>query len=214
MIMDIDIENNKKEFNELLKSVNREGTDYLIEDLENLGFYTAPASTRFHLDSDGGLVVHSLNACHAGLRLRKLAIEMKPELEPMLKEDSVKVATLLHDVCKADIYKKVVKRRKDKFGNFTDVKGFDVDFSKFPMGHGEKSAIVVLRSGFEITDEELLAIRWHMTAWDLAFQSPEEKSNINAARDNYPLCALVQLADGMAANLLEFGTNEEEELTW
>lgn len=70
MIMDIDIENNKKEFNELLKSVNREGTDYLIEDLENLGFYTAPASTRFHLDSDGGLVVHSLNASSVLMKRR------------------------------------------------------------------------------------------------------------------------------------------------
>ena len=57
----IDIQANKEEFNALLRQVNREGTDYLIEDLENLGFYDAPASTRFHLDSDGGLVVHSLN---------------------------------------------------------------------------------------------------------------------------------------------------------
>jgi hypothetical protein len=48
----------------------------------------------------------------------------------------------------------------------------------------------------------------------LHFKVLRRKATINAARDNYPLCALVQLADGMAANLLEFGTNEEEELTW
>lgn len=208
----IDIQANKEEFNALLRQVNREGTDYLIEDLENLGFYDAPASTRFHLDSDGGLVVHSLNTCKAGLFLREKMIAMKPELKGLLLEDSVIVATLLHDVCKADVYKKVVKRRKDQFGNWKDVKGYDVDYSNFPMGHGEKSAIVVLRSGFDIHDDELLAIRWHMTAWDLAFQNPEARNNINTARNKYPLCSLVNLADGIAANLLEWGTNEQEEL--
>ena len=53
------------------------------------------------------------------------------------------------------------------------------------------------------SQEELLAIRWHMTAWDLPFQSVEAGKNINTARDLHPLCSLVQLADGIAANLFE-----------
>ena len=57
-------------------------------------------------------------------------------------------------------------------------------------------------------DDELLAIRWHMTAWDLPFQSPEAKNSLNTARDKFALCSLVQLADGIAANLYEFGDNE------
>ena len=56
----------------------------------------------------------------------------------------------------------------------------------------------------------MLAIRWHMAAWDLAFQSPEAKSNINAARDKYPLCGLIQCADTLAANILEHTDKEEE----
>lgn len=210
--MEIDIEKNKQEFNELLRSVGREGTDYLIEDLEALGFYEAPSSTRFHLACDGGNVQHSLNTCRAGLMLREQMLLMRPELASYLPKDSVIVACLLHDVCKADIYKKVVKKRKDAYGNWVDVKAFDVDYSNFPMGHGEKSVIVVLRSGFDISDNEMLAIRWHMGAWDLAFQSPEQKNNINTARDKSPLCGLLQLADGIAANLIEWGTGKEEEL--
>lgn len=210
--MTVGIEKNKQEFNDLLRSVGREGTDYLIEDLEDLGFYDAPSSTRFHLACDGGNVQHSLNTCRAGLMLREQIIQMRPEMERELPKDSVIVACLLHDVCKADVYKKVVKKRKDQYGNWVDVKGFDVDYSNFPMGHGEKSVIVVLRSGFDIHDDEMLAIRWHMAAWDLAFQSPEQKNNINTARDKHALCGLVQLADGIAANLIEWGTDQEEML--
>ena len=43
-----------------------------------------------------------------------------------------------------------------------------------------------------------------MAAWDLPFQSPEEKNSLNTARDRYPLCSLINLADGIAANLVEF----------
>ena len=208
-----DIESNKQEFISLLKSTGREGVDDLIEYLDEgkNHFFNAPASTRFHLDHDGGLVEHSLNVCHAALKLREAAIEMRPELEPLLPRDSVIVASLLHDICKANIYKPALKKRKDSNGIWREVQSYDVDFSDFPMGHGEKSAVMLLWSGFDVTQDELLAIRWHMTAWDLPFQSPEAKRNINAARDKTPLCALVQLADGFGANLLEFGTSKESE---
>lgn len=206
----IDIERNKQEFIDLLKSTGREGVDDLIEYLDEgkNHFFTAPASTRFHLDHDGGLVEHSLNVCHAALKLREMAIAMRPDLEPMLPRDSVIVASLLHDICKANIYKPTIKKRKDANGLWREVNTYDVDFSDFPMGHGEKSAIMLLWAGFDVTQDELLAIRWHMTAWDLPFQSLEAKSNINAARDKTPLCALVQLADGFGANILEFGHND------
>ena len=72
------------------------------------------------------------------------------------------------------------------------------------MGHGEKSAMLVLMSNFEIYEDELLAIRWHMAAWDLPMQSVELTRSLNTARDEHPLCSLVNLADGIAANLLEW----------
>ena len=102
----------KKEFCELLRGTQREGVEYVIEDLESLGFFDAPASTRFHLNYDGGLCEHSLNVCKVGMMLREQMIKMAPESAPYLKEDSVIIASLLHDVCKADIYKKVVKKQK------------------------------------------------------------------------------------------------------
>lgn len=206
-----EIETNKTEFINLLKSTGREGIDELIEMLDEgkLHFFTAPASVNHHLNSDGGLLVHSLNTCKAGLKLRDMVIAIKPELEPKLNRDSVIVATLLHDICKADIYHPTLKKRKGDDGLWREVPTYDVDFSNFPMGHGEKSAMLALMSGMEIYDDELLAIRWHMAAWDLPMQSYELTRCLNTARDEHPLCSLVNLADGIAANLLEWGNEEE-----
>lgn len=199
----------RTEFEQLLRSTGREDIEYVIEDIAELGFFEAPASTRFHLNYDGGLAEHSLNVCKSALMLREQVIAMRPELEKSLPKDSVIIASLLHDVCKADIYKPVVKKHKNEFGIMVDEPGYDVDYSHFPLGHGEKSVIVILRCGFSLTDDEILAIRWHMTAWDLAFQSPEQKNCLNTARNICPLCSLISLADGVAANLLEW-TNKYE----
>ncbi|MDO4211255.1 MAG: HD family phosphohydrolase [Bacteroidales bacterium] len=204
------VKENKEEFCRLLRSTKRDGVEYVIEDLESLGFFEAPASTRFHLCNKGGLVEHSLNVCKAALELLPIMHRMRPDLKDELREDSVILCSLLHDVNKAEIYKPVVKKRKNAMGVWEDYDTYDVDFSNFPMGHGEKSVIVLLLSGLQLKDSEMLAIRWHMAAWDLAFQSPEAKSNINAARDKYPLCGLIQCADTLAANILEHTDKEEE----
>ena len=193
----------KKEFIELLETTNRQGIDDLVEELEDLGFFKAPASTKFHLNEDGGLVQHSLNVCKAALSMRKSMIELDDSLLEALPKDSVIIASLLHDTCKADIYKPTMKKEKNRFGMWCDVPGYDVDHSNFPLGHGEKSVIVLLRSGFELTDDEIMAIRWHMNAWDLPFQSYDIKSNFNKAKEICPLLSLVQAVDCLASNLLE-----------
>ena len=200
----------KDEIVRLLKSTKREYIEDVIDGLEELGFFEAPASTKFHLNEAGGLAEHSLNVCRVALMLRKQMIEMKPEIESHLPEDSVIIASLLHDVCKADIYKKAVKKRKNVYGVWEDYDGYEVDYSSFPLGHGEKSVIVVLRMGFDLSDEEIMAMRWHMSVWDLPFQSPDIKGNYNAAKEICPLCSLVQSADNLAANMLEYKENDQD----
>jgi len=210
--VDYSIEANKREFIDLLKSTGREGVDDLIEYLDEgrNHFFTAPASVNHHLNTDGGLLQHSLNVCHAALKLRELTLAMRPDLEPRLSRDSVIIASLLHDICKADIYRPTRRKRKDANGILVEVDTYDIDYSNWPMGHGEKSAMMALWANFEIYQEELLAIRWHMTAWDLPMQSVEATKSLNTARDLHPLCSLVQLADGIAANLVEFGTDGKD----
>lgn len=194
---------NKEEFIDLLRSTQREGIDDCIEELDYLGFFEAPASTKFHLNEEGGLLQHSLNVCKAALKVREAMIEMDDSLREELPKDSVIIASLLHDACKADIYKKAMKRQKNEIGIWVDVPGYEVDYSNFPLGHGEKSVIVLLRAGLDLTDNEIMAIRWHMSAWDLPFQSPDARANLNKAKDICPLLTLVQAADGLASSLLE-----------
>lgn len=81
--------------------------------LERLRFFEAPASTKFHLSEKGGLMQHSLNVCNTALMLREQMILVKPELAEKLPEDSVVIASLLHDVCKSNIYKETLLNRKN-----------------------------------------------------------------------------------------------------
>ncbi|MBQ8594050.1 MAG: HD family phosphohydrolase [Bacteroidaceae bacterium] len=194
---------NKVKFIELLRSTQRKGIEETIGMLDASGFFNAPASTKFHLNYEGGLLEHSLSVCRIAIMVRKQLIAIRPELEVKLPMDSVYLITLLHDVCKAEIYKRATKRRKNEQGYWEDYLGYDVDYSDFPAGHGEKSVIVLLQSGLELTKEEIIAIRWHMNAWDLPFQSWEATSSINAARAKTPLLGLLQAADGLSANVIE-----------
>lgn len=201
----------KKEFISLLRSTERDGVEDLLEELEELGFFVAPASSRFHLNNDGGLVEHSLNVCRIALGIREQMISMNKDMEHFLQKDSVIIAALLHDVCKADIYKKTQKKRRDKNGNITTTEGWKLDYTNFPMGHGEKSVIVCLRAGLAMSDFEILAMRWHMSSWDLPFQSADIKENMNTARNICPLCSVIQTADTLATNILERKTMEQDD---
>lgn len=193
----------KEIFIELLSSTDRDGVAEFIDELEENGFFKAPASSRFHLNEDGGLVHHSVNVCQIALSIREVMLSADDTLAEYLPKDSVILAALLHDVCKSDIYKPAVKKQKNSFGYWENVPGYDVIYDNFPLGHGEKSVIMLLRSGLDLTDDEITAIRWHMSAWDIPFQSPDIKCNFNKAKEICPLLSLISSADCLASNLLE-----------
>ena len=43
-------------FKKMLLSTNREGMENVIDRMEEQGFFKAPASTKFHLNYEGGLL--------------------------------------------------------------------------------------------------------------------------------------------------------------
>jgi len=192
----------KQEFINRLRSTKREGVENVIVELGELGFFTAPASSRFHLNREGGLLEHSMNVCNVALDVREVMTARQPWLADMLPLDSVIIAALLHDTCKADIYRpNIVGSTIGKFSPM--IPKYSVDHSHFPLGHGEKSVIMLLKWGLKLTDGEIMAIRWHMHAWDLPFQSPDLKGNFQAAKTKCPLLSLIQAADGRASHILE-----------
>ena len=52
-------------FEEELGKVQRPGMDKLLEYIRKSDFYRAPASTKYHLSCEGGLLQHSLNVLDA-----------------------------------------------------------------------------------------------------------------------------------------------------
>lgn len=192
----------KARFIEILKSVDRAGIDNVIAGLEKIGFFAAPASTKFHCAFRGGLCQHSLNVYEQAVRILRVESEIRPDFLGGIPEDSVKVAALLHDVCKAEIYKTVEKFRKDKDGRWEKYLTFESDYSSMPLGHGEKSVIRLLRMGLDLTNDEIVAIRWHMANWSLS-EDFESRGNFNAALDKTPLLSILIAADELATRISE-----------
>ncbi len=208
----MDTKKNQQEFEALLRSTGREGIEYVIEDLEKDGFFEAPASSDHHLNIQGGLCQHSLNVCKAGLMIWEGLKTLDPSGVNNVKRESVIIATLLHDVCKTNIYKRTVKKRKNKLGQWEDSEGYRVSYKDFPMGHGEKSVIMLLCSGLELHDDEMLAIRWHMGAWGINMNSYEDLRNYDTAPQKYPLCSIIQSADSLAAAIMETTAEDLDQL--
>lgn len=210
--MKIDSKACQEEFCSLLRSTGREGVEGLIEDITYQGFFEAPASAGHHLNVEGGLAQHSLNSCKAALAVWEGMKTVEPTLANEVTRESIIIATLLHDLCKIDIYRRSVKKRKNALGQWEDSEGYKVTYRNFPMGHGEKSVILALCSGIELSDAEMLAIRWHMGAWGVNQNSFEDCRNYDAARKLYPLVAIVQTGDSLAAAIMERETAEIDEL--
>lgn len=190
----------RERFCKLLQETKRENIDYVIEDLEALGFFDAPASAQGHGSYPGGLVEHSLNVYDAAMAIRENVISMRPDLDNALNHNAIAIAALLHDVCKADLYVAAKRKKKNEIGIYESQDIYEYHDENFPIGHGEKSAMILLRSGLEIEEDELCAIRWHMGPWNL---SRDDEKFYRQASKISPLPPLIHAADTVASSLLE-----------
>lgn len=202
----INIKENKKLFLDLVSSIKRDGIEELVAFLENSDFFIAPASTRFHCSLPGGLALHSLNVYHM--------FEHKCESLPFksilggIPEDSRKIITLFHDICKTYMYeidyrnKKIYSdtgSKKDEKGRYdwAAVEYYTVN-DRIPYGHGEKS-VMMLEEYLKLQPFERYAIRWHM-----GFSEPKENWNtLGNAIEKYPVILALHQSDLEATYLLE-----------
>ena len=180
----------KEEFIELLKSTNREGMENLLRFLEKSDFFTAPASTRFHGNYEGGLLEHSM-------KVYEIFKEKVANSGLGTPDDTVKIAALLHDICKTNYYKTDYRNAKNARGEWEKVPYYTVD-DTIPYGHGEKS-VMMITEYLKLTPEEKYCIRWHM-----GFTEPKEQYNtLGAALKKYPLALLLHEADLEATYLYD-----------
>lgn len=187
----------KDEFIAIYKEkIQRLGSETLLDYLENHSdFFTAPASTRFHLSREGGLVEHSLNVYHCLVSyLERERVRETYGLEAT--SETAAVVALLHDVCKTNCYKKSFRNVKDESGKWQRVPSYDYN-DPMPYGHGEKSVYII--SGFmHLSREEAFAIRYHM-----GFAGTEDPRNVGESFRLFPLAFALSTADMEATYFLE-----------
>lgn len=187
------------------EKIKRAGADKFLEWLNKTDFFTAPASTRYHLAEPGGLVAHSV---HVYERLRSLYLAEKiNDLKDYgdavaaglsdAEEETIAICGLLHDICKVNFYKAGTRNVKNETtGQWEKVPCYTIE-DQLPYGHGEKSVYII--GGFmRLTREEAMAIRWHMGPWQ-----DGEKQNAGAAFGKFSLALLTHMADMQATYLDE-----------
>lgn len=185
--------------------ITRPGADKFLTWLETTDFFTAPASTRFHLARPGGLVEHSVHVFErlksvyfAEHAIGEVGDDWMEYLSPQ-EAESIAICGLLHDVCKANFYAVEMRNRKNDQGKWEQYPFYVVD-DQLPYGHGEKSVYII--SGFmKLTREEAMAIRWHMGFSDNDFKGGGY--SIGNAFEKFPLALLTHIADLQATYLDE-----------
>lgn len=181
---------NKERFISLCQSVEREGMDKLLDWLESNGFYTSPASSRFHGCYAGGLLDHSLNVYDELVRLTKAY----PEFE--FKRDSLIVTALFHDLCKVNFYAVEQKNRKnEKTGKWEKYDAYTIKEQFCFGGHGSKS-VYLTQHFINLSPEEATAINCHMSCWD-------GNKDVDKAYEQFPLAWLLHAADESATYIKE-----------
>lgn len=181
------LSNYKEEFCELLRSTERENIEAFITWLEEeTDFFIAPASTKTHGAYEGGLLIHSLS-------VYRVLSNFAKNLDGV-KRETIIIAALLHDLCKVNFYIKTVRNVKipgERRWEEVEVYAIEDDL---PLGHGEKSVYMAMKY-IDLTDEEAMAIRWHMGGYDDAARSYIGGMTQGNAYREYPLAAALAMAD-------------------
>ncbi len=177
----------KEQYIELLRSTKREGIEELISWLtDRSDFFTAPASTKSHGCYEGGLLIHSLSVYRVLSNFAKNLTDPDPV--------SIILVALLHDLCKVNFYTKQLRNVKiPGERRWEEVEVYAID-DTLPLGHGEKSVYMAMKY-IDLTDEEAMAIRWHMGGYDDAARAYVGGMAQNAAYTKYPLAAALAIAD-------------------
>jgi len=169
------------EFNDLM--------DYIEKETEWL---TAPASTRFHLCKENGLLEHSVNVAETLIRI-------KNTLYPMIEDESCVIVALLHDLGKVGMPNDPLYIKNKPTENQRRA-GYGPTYP-YSYNTGLTYLSVPIRSLFHalpyltLTEEETQAIAYH--------DGQYVDDNRSAAKNECPLTLLLQYADNWCGFVVE-----------
>lgn len=152
-------------------------TSDIAKDLLESGFFTAPASTKFHGNYEGGLFDHSYKVARFLSQLTEdNHLSWRNPRSPLL-------IGMFHDLCKMD--------------NYILVDGhYEYETDTLFKGHGDKS-VMLLSQYYKLTEEEAACIRYHMGA----FVEKEEWKDYTRAIHKYPNVLWTHTADMLASHV-------------
>ena len=179
LISQEDMSINMDDYIDLLKRINREGfdVDKLVNKLENSGFFSSPATTKYHYSFPGGLCEHSLDVTYNLIRLmcNKKHLDMEEfmqcgeddEMYPLLQ--SCLVVGLLHDICKMGKFELTTKNQKkysengkysDNFGKYDWESVYEYKYkeNQFVYGTDGETSEYMARQFINLSVEESVAI--------------------------------------------------------
>lgn len=182
-----------------LNEFQREAPDFIRENLSLMdyltdnGFFKAPASTKYHGNYPGGLYDHSYRVAEQ-LKFLTEKLDFK-----WMRPESPFIVGMFHDLCKIDQYKLIVDDPgKIMFGS-TEPEGMEIHYEYINelllSGHGAKSALI-LSTFFQLTEEEMLSIRYHMGAYE-----KDDWTGYDLAIRKYPAVLWTHTADMLASKV-------------
>ena len=152
-----------------------------IDGFDINGFFSSPASSKYHGAYDGGLFDHSLEVYRCALKLAK-AFDM---------DDINKIsfeACVFHDLCKVGLYKKHNNRNTSNDYVYAD--------NYVALPHGSESVFRIRTLGIEIPRSWEIAVAYHMGV----FETDNARTYGNYC-ERIPELLLLHTADMMASKI-------------
>lgn len=149
-----------------LEKTKRDGMDDLLDLMDEIGYFTAPASSGGgrHSAEEGGLAQHSLNVLTVA---EKLSVALKGGKN--ITDDfrnSLVIVCLLHDLGKCGDYgKKMYVPNILKSGKQSDAKPWERNKALTNIPHAFRSVIMAER-WLDLTEDEEYAIMYHDGLYD------------------------------------------------
>ncbi|MEW6008161.1 MAG: HD domain-containing protein [Candidatus Omnitrophota bacterium] len=171
--------------------------DAFIEMLESKSSWlTSPASTKYHLNKEGGLLEHSVGVTETLLKFREF-------LAPQISEESCVIVGLFHDVGKIGM---PGKPRYLKNDNDWEIRNrnmtYKINPAEIDMNLAARSLYLVTKY-IPLSDSEAQAILYH--------DGQYIEANKEVAHHETPLTLLIQFADTWTAHIYEDGRSLQED---
>lgn len=187
-------QDNFDEFMTIVQSIQfKRNPDKFIQFLTQGDFFITVAARAHHDNVPGGLYNHSKKVFNSMRILNKVSKEK-------YSDQSLFYMSFGHDICKINMYKEKQQWYKDQNNKWQSKPGWQI-VDDFPVGHGQKSIILMLKY-VQLTKEQMLAIRWHMGGFDDYVRDYIGRFTYDAAQDMTPLTRMLHIADLMSVSVM------------